>query len=250
MTDLYCVAATCHVCGKKFMARYNVGDRAKVCTQPGHACKPGTKKGRKTSCLEECCRSRYRMGASAATMDSAIDARKVLSDEEYDKVWAASKKIRDPEGVTIRFVASTGCRLGEALLLRAGALQWQDGPISTVRIPTLKRKGRPLRGVHLDNRGEFAKELLEWSGALKQDDVLFPVARRTLQEAVERILDKVKPDRESLVHIFRHSRASRLIAAGGDWNYVRQQLGWANLEMAKRYVHTDQAAVAKVLGKL
>jgi integrase len=250
MTDLYTVPATCHVCTKAFKARYNVGDRAKVCTPPTHSCKPGTKGGRKTSCVGDCCRSRYRLGAAAAAMDSAIDSRKVLSGEEYDKTWAATKKLRDPEGITIRFISSTGCRLEEARIVRAGALQWQDGPISTVRIPTLKRKGRPLRGVHIDNRGEFAKELLEWSGALKADELLFPVARRTLQEAVEKILDKVKPDRESLVHLFRHTRASRLIAAGADWNYVRQQLGWANLEMAKRYVHTDQAAVAKVLGKL
>ncbi|MGH9388715.1 MAG: tyrosine-type recombinase/integrase, partial [Vicinamibacteria bacterium] len=77
-----------------------------------------------------------------------------------------------------------------------------------------------------------------------------PVARRSLQKRLEGILEKFKPDREGLVHIFRHTKASQLVAAGADWQMVRQQLGWASLEMAKRYVHTDEEKISKVLERI
>lgn len=246
----YRIPATCHVCGEKFMARYNVGDRAKTCTPPDHKCRKGTKNGRKTPCLDECCRSKYYRGASAAAIDSAVDPRYVLSKHEFDSMWKSSLKLDDPEGVTIRFIARTGCRLKESALVMPGGLEWLRGPYSIVRIPTIKRAGRPVRQVHLDNRDGFTDELRRWAKRADPAVRLFPVARRTLQRALERVLEPIKPDRASLVHILRHTRASQLIAAGADWNYVRCQLGWARLEMAKRYVHTDTETIAEVLRKI
>jgi integrase len=246
----YRIPATCHVCGAEFMARYNVGDRAKTCTSPEHVCKKGKlPSGKKTTCLSGCCRSKYYRGVSASAMDNAVDPRLVLSRDEFEQMWKASKKIGDPEGVTLRFIARTGCRLQEARLVLPGSVEWMPGPYSIVRIPTIKRAGRPLRQVHVKNDSDFGAEFRRWHKTIKEGP-LFPVARRTIQRALERILEHVKPDRTSLVHILRHTRASQLIAAGADWNYVRQQLGWARLEMAKRYVHTDTEKIAEVLGKI
>ncbi|MGI0148689.1 MAG: tyrosine-type recombinase/integrase [Thermoplasmata archaeon] len=246
----YRVPSVCHVCGGKFMARYNVADRAKVCTTPGHKCRKGTKHGKKTPCLDGCCRSKYYRGASAAASDSAVDPRYVLAEVEFDGMWKSSRKIADPEGTTLRFIARTGCRLEESRLIFPNAVEWMRGPISIVRIPTIKRSGRPIRQVHLNNKDAYTDELRKWVKQADAKTPLFPVARRTLQRALERILEPIKPDRASLVHILRHTRASQLIAAGANWNYVRQQLGWARLEMAKRYVHTDQETIAQVLGKI
>jgi len=247
---LYRVPSTCHVCGKKFMARYNVADRAKVCTPKEHACKRGDKNGRKIACLQGCCRSKYSSSASSAAMDNAIDHRKVLSDEEFKNVIAETRKVKDLISVTLRFIAATGCRLGEALLLRVQDIVFRPGKLSIAKIPTLKRGGRPVRSVFIADKHWILPELKILVTGKKSTDILFPVARRSVQTRMEEILEKHKPDREGLVHIFRHTRASQLVAAGADWQTVRQALGWSNLEMCKRYVHTSEDAISKVLGKI
>lgn len=246
----YRVLSTCHVCGRQFLARYNVARRAKTCTPPDHMCRRGIEYGKKMPCLDRCCRSQYYRGAAASAMDSAVDPRYVLTADEFDRMWKATLKLDDPEGVTLRFIARTGCRLEESRLIFPHAVEWMPGPISIVRIPTIKRSGRPVRQVHLSNQDAYTDELRRWVKRADAEKPLFPVARRTLQRTLERILEPIKPNRASLVHILRHTRASQLIAAGADWNYVRQQLGWARLEMAKRYVHTDQKMIAQVLEKI
>lgn len=237
------------------MARYNVGDRARVCTPPSHKCKREERvlvggKRKIVPCVDECCRSKYAKSASASTMDSAIDSRKVLSEEEFNGVVKDSKKVPGLLGSCIRFIASTGCRLRESLLVRARDVLFQPGKFSIVKIPTLKRGGRPVRSVHLGNRHWMALEVKSIVKGLKPNDFIFTVAARTLQREVEKILEKRKPDREGLVHIFRHTRASQLVKAGAPLNYVRQQLGWSSLEMAKIYAHTDEDEIAKVLEKI
>lgn len=239
----YRIPAKCHVCGQMFMARYNVAARARVCTPSDHRCRPG--KG--LPCLRRCCRSKYYVNVPP---DSAIDPRFVLSKGEFSGMWKASRKLDDPEGVTIRFIARTGCRLQEAFLVTSSSIKWSKGPVSIISIPTIKHAGEPVRQVHLRNDDAYSDELRRWAKQASQSGPLFRVARRTLQRALEGILEPIKPDRASLVHILRHTRASQLIRAGANWDYVRQQLGWSRLETAKRYAHTDAAEIAAVLGKI
>lgn len=252
---LYRVPATCHVCGKKFMARYNVADRAKVCTPPSHKCTRGVRdlpsgKRRAIVCVEACCRSKYAKSITAAMMDNAIDMKKVLSDAEFKSVVLETRKTADTISSALRFIAATGCRLGEALLVKSAGVEFRTGKLSIVKIPTLKRGGRPVRTVFILNGHWITSELRKLVKERKPSDLLFKVARRSLQRRMEEILVKHKPHREGLVHIFRHTKASQLIAAGADWQFVRQQLGWSSLEMAKRYVHTSEDTVAKVLDKI
>lgn len=251
---LYTVPAICHCCSRKFLARYNVGGRAKVCTPPSHICKKGDKKvkgDQKIPCVEKCCRSRYARSESSSAMDNAIDPKKVLNDEEFKKVVAETRKTKDLLSSTLRFIAATGCRLGEALLVRRQDVDLRSGKLSVVKVPTLKRGGRPIRSVYLRNRHWVVPEIRALlNGHGKPADLLFPVARRSLQRRLEAILEKFKPDREGLVHIFRHTRASQMIAAGADWQMVRQALGWASLEMAKRYVHTGEDKISEVLDRI
>lgn len=251
----YRVPATCYVCGRKFLARYNCGNRTKTCTPPTHECRRKTVKvpGRRdklVACVDGCCRSRYYRGASVSMTSSAIDARKFLSGDEYRKVVAATHRLEGPFGITIRFILETGCRLGEALLVRPDYFEWKTGPLSIVRMPTLKKAGHPQLPVHIDNRSDLAREMKGWLRRVKPGEPCFPVARRTLQRAFERIIDRIKPDRASLVHLLRHTRASRLIAAGFDWNYVRAQLRWSSIELAKIYVHTTEESVGKLMERL
>jgi integrase len=256
--DEYRVKAVCSVCQKAFLARYNIGRRAKTCTRKGHLCQrevvkvPG-KRDKIVTCKENCCRSRYRAGAAASSMDTAIDPRKVLDPEAFARALKTTERLPDPEGISIRFMAATGCRLGEIFLVRKEHFVWtKDRRFSVVKVPTLKRRGqgRPLRSIHLENGSDLAKELQVWLKKKRPLDQVFKVARRTLERVIEVILDKVKPDREALAHIFRHTRASQLVAAGAPLTYVRQQLGWSSLEMAKLYAHTSEDEIGGVFDRI
>jgi integrase len=244
----YRVPSKCRVCGKSFMARYNVADRARVCTPPTHKCRPGTKNGKKTMCLDACCRSKYRRGVAAA-VGSAIDSRKFLNDAEFKKFTAEAARLKDPKGIAVRFIVETGCRLGESLLVRKEHLEFKAGDLSVIRIPTLKKAGHPEMPVYVMN-GAFTKDLQKWSEKLGPSDALFDVGRRTLQRVFERILDGIKPDRASLVHLLRHTRASRLSASGLDPNTIREQMRWASIELLKVYSHTTEEKVAKALKRM
>jgi integrase len=252
----YCIDAVCHVCSKPFKARYTLGrDRARTCTSPDHVCQRKTLQipGRKDKlivCVEKCCRSQWTKGSASSMITAEIDSRKFLNDEEYRKTLKKTYEVEALYGIAIRFTLETGARCGETLLVRKRNIEIRPGPISIIRMPTLKKAGHPLLPVDLDNSGTLAKELLVWIKKLDADELLFPIAKRTFQHVFEKILDKVKPDRAGLVHIMRHTRASRLIAAGFDFNYVRKQLRWSSLELAKIYVHTEQEKVVGLMGKL
>jgi len=246
----YNQVSTCHVCGSEYMARFNVGDRARVCTPHSHRCVPESNNGHKIPCSEKCCKSQWKQGASAQFLDGSIDPRKVLTDQEFKIVLRETHSLSKIIGSTIRFIAATGCRLREALLLRREDVSITKGTLSIVRIPTLKRAGRPKRRVDLRNKSAAMIELIHICLRLNPQEMIFKAAPRTIQSKLEAILDKVKPDRASLVHILRHTHASQLIAHGADWNYVRARLGWSSLEMAKVYTHTNKGRVDQVLGEM
>ncbi len=263
----YCFDAVCHVCSQEFKARYNVRERAKVCTPPDHVCQRKTIKipGRKDkliTCVEGCCKSKYYKGTASAASSTSLDSRKFLSDQEYEKVVAASMKLEPEFGMGLRFTLETGCRCGETLLVRKRHLEltngyedkktgeWIGEPLSVVRIPTLKKAGHPLLPVHIDNKGKFIVELRDWVKRLKPEDLLFPVAKRSFQRAFERILDRIKPDRASLIHLLRHTRASRLVRSGLPPNVIREEMRWASIELLKVYAHTTAAEVSKAFDKI
>ncbi len=232
------------------MARYNVASRAKVCTSKSHKCRKGMKDGCRVSCLNGCCRSKYYRDLSLVPIDVAINPKYVLDKGRFEQMWKASKKVQNPEGITIRFIALTGCRLDESSRITPNDLKWKKGPLSSVSITNIRKFGRPSREVHLHNADEFTKELRAWVKGMSRNKPLFPVVRRTLRRVFERILKPIKPDCTNVAHILRHTRANQLIVMGLKWSEVRQQLDWPNLEMEKRYVPADENHIAKVLGKL
>lgn len=253
-SEEYRVPSSCYVCSKPFKARYNVAGRAKVCTPPSHRCVSEKKivngKEKKITCTQRCCRDRYRK-ASASMSSSALDSRKYLNEGEYRKTIKAICALPD-QGLRLAlwFILETGCRLGEALLVRRGHLDWRPGKMSVVMIPTEKKVGHPALPVHIDNGTRFCADLRRWAQSLKSEAPLFSVGRRRIQRTFERILDKIKPDRASLVHILRHTRASRLSESGMAPNAIRSEMRWASIELLKVYEHTSEVAVAKALGRM
>lgn len=153
-------------------------------------------------------------------------------------VTKATYKLRPPIGLIIRFVAGTGCRVSESLLVRREDL-FSDQEGSTIKIPCVKTVGRPLRTVDIHD-----EILLAELKARKKEGgrgVFFVVPQRTVQYHFSRIMEKLGiTDKTTGIHILRHTRATQLSRAGSKPTYVAQQLGWTNLETAKRYVKTDR----------
>ncbi len=239
--ELYTIPARCRICGTRFLARYNVGSRAKCCTRGSHSCSPSSNtlpsgKVKTIPCKIKCCRSQYAQGKSATMMDHAIDQTKVLSDPEFKKVVALIRQLPNREKMPLLFIAATGCRLGESFLVYPEDLDFTS-QIPSARIPTLKRKGRPVRTVDLTDP-IFTRELKAYSKTRK-NLVLFEAGRRTLQKKFKEVLANAKLKKSGAVHLLRHTRASQLIRAGCDLPEVRRLLGWASLEMLKIYAHTD-----------
>lgn len=248
--EVYTVPARCRVCGERFMARYNVASRAKVCTR-GHECTPEMQtlpsgKTRSIPCKDKCCRSQYAQGQSATLMDQSIDESKVLSAGEFPLVMGVIRTFASREKMPLLFIAATGCRLGEALLVYPDDLNLRENRkgrdfasmLPTVKIPTLKRKGRPIRTVDITDY-RFSDELYKWAKERPVDKPLFDASRRNLQKKFKDALKEAKLSKSGAVHILRHTRASQLIRAGCELPEIRRLLGWASLEMLKIYAHTD-----------
>ena len=198
-------------------------------------------------CVDKCCRSQYALAASAK-MDQAIDPRKLLSNEEFSAVVRETYKALDPIGIALRFIAFTGCRLTESTLVRSGKYQ-TDGKIPMMKIPTIKRKGRPERSVDIHDPA-FAEELGKWQKTIPDGQPLFAVAKRTMQNRLQTVFKRLKIVKDALVHVFRHTRASQLSDAGFPLAYVVAQLGWSSMEMAKIYTHSNEDQRLRLGGKL
>jgi integrase len=247
------VEKQCYICSKIFYPPPNLVRRAKVCTPTSHECQKKVIErldGRKKvmPCTAKCCRSRYRASAAISLMDQAIDARKLLTDEEFVRVIRETYKMNGLVGYAIRFIAVTGCRVGEtALVRREDARVDEDPPV--VKIPTLKRGGRPVRTVDLHDLA-FVKELRHVLVACLPGAAIFPIPKRTLQDRWSRMVGALEISKDTGIHVLRHTRASQLVEAGASLTYVRSQLGWSTITMAGIYAHTSKKARQKIMEKM
>ena len=239
--------ANCHVCATDFLARYNVGAKAKVCTPREHKCsKSLSEKGKVISCEEKCCRSRYLAGVSSQASVS-IQKTRLLSHQEFTDVMSATYKLRPPIGLTIRFVGATGCRISEALLVRRENL-FCDREGSTIQIPSVKREGRPMRSVDLTDEILLAELMAKKKQ--RECGLFFLAKKRTVQYNFSKILKRLGIVKSTGIHILRHTRATQLSEAGANIVHIALQMGWQSVETSKRYIKTSAEERQKIAEKL
>jgi len=174
-------------------------------------------------------------------MDSPIDPRRYLNNKEFKSVVGASRQLHAPLGLAIRFIAATGVRIGEALLIRFDDLLL-DEVIPQVLVPTMKRNGRPRRAIHLYDEA-FVEELRQWRTQKDRHASLIDCGRRTLQRAFADLKANLNLRKLGGIHILRHTRVSQLVNAGLPYNYIRFQLGWTRIEPLVTYDHRDLATI-------
>ncbi len=153
----------------------------------------------------------------------------------------------------VMFLLDTGCRLGEALKLR-----WQD--LNGPRVTFFDTKNATPRAVPMTKRvramlvaREKAGKGESKAGTANRYGTVFGLGvKRPLRKVWERAKAKLglADDPYFVVHILRHTCASRLLQGGFDLEYVRRWLGHRSSKMTQRYAHlavTSLDAGAEIL---
>ncbi len=251
----YRVPSHCVICGKDYLARYNLGSRAKVCTPKTHVCraeKRETLGGRNISvrCVENCCRSQYAKGAADQFKAGILERHKLFAEQgELDRVWRKLGKIPPVPRLALRLVLAGALRVGEALLLRPQDCV-TNGDLPHIFARTLKRKGRPIKRFDLDEG--LAKDLQAHLRAHKgkPDEPIFTMAKRTLQLWWTRLQRLAGQELFRGMHSLRHTRLTRASEEGADPKYLMELGGWASMDMVGVYTHVTDKIRRRMIGKL
>ena len=136
----------------------------------------------------------------------------------------------------VEFMAHTGCRVSEALMMRAEDVDESQG---TVSVPTLKRRAAARRDVVVDR--EYAKRL-----ASREPGELFRISRQAIWKAMRHAAREIGLDsRRAHPHALRHAFAIRQVEAGVPVPVLRKWMGHATLSSTLVYVDEVNASKYK-----
>lgn len=156
-------------------------------------------------------------------------------------------QLRPEERLVLELLYGTGIRLAELLGLTRAAVDLQKG---TIRVLGKRNKERivPLP----DGTIEAIRAYLAQRPATDPDVPLLlgptgePLARRSVQRLVQRVLATVTTLEKRSPHVLRHTYATHLLDHGADLNAVKELLGHANLAATQVYTHNTVEKLRQV----
>lgn len=149
--------------------------------------------------------------------------RHPLTGEQLEQLRNACQTYK--EKALVEFLVSSGCRLGELVGIRVGAVDWQG------RSVVVLGKGGKERTVYFSVRAKLM--LQEYLAQRKGGDALFassrapyePMRPRTVQKALQQIGERAREPIRIHPHILRHTFASNALNAGMDITIIQHLLG-------------------------
>lgn len=164
--------------------------------------------------------------------------------EEVHRALALLKDRRPEVYTLVLFLWSTGCRVSEALKVRAGMVSSRP---AMVGIPTLKQKeatttrGKKRRGTMrtVPLKADVLGELLHHMHTRKLDDdaPLFPWSRSRAFELVRDALVAAKVDRpRAHPHALRHGWAVHAVMNDVPLNVIQRVLGHSSITTTSIYL--------------
>jgi len=181
--------------------------------------------------------------------------RTVLSDEGLTpRQKAHHARLKERDYALITTLLYQGLRIGEAVGLRLGDVDFQEG---TVRVIGKGDKER-LLPLHRRTREALQHYLRAWPGPRKpkapQDPLWWTLAGRPLtknaaQVAVKRHLMRAGLWRAS-AHKLRHTFGTRLAEAGVDLLVIKDLLGHATVATTQIYAHVAQKRLREAMERL
>jgi len=152
-----------------------------------------------------------------------------LVDEEEAKLLATCRVWgKQDEHDLFMFLIDTGARLGEAL-----RLEWSD--TTGGKATFWETKGGQPRTVPLTNRVQEMLRRRQATGIRKPFDLEYGQVRRTWERIRTHL--RMNDDPHWVIHILRHTCASRLVQRGVSLPVVQKWLGHKTITMTMRYAH-------------
>ncbi len=171
---------------------------------------------------------------------------KYFTAEEVHHILAATENERDK--LMLNLMWQTGLRVSELLALTPSHIDFRG---YTLKVPTLKRKGTPLRVVPL--QPSLLGELARYIATQKTDDKgrLFPLTRFRVFQIVKGACQKagINDDRAH-PHTFRHSFAVHCVLHGVPVLVLNEWLGHSNIENTLIYTKVLAADSRQFYDKL
>lgn len=152
-----------------------------------------------------------------------LTENKFLTDQELDQLLATCEKHQGRDSIILRFTLFTGARGCEVRKVRKLDL-------AKCAVAIHGAKGSNNRVVPLP--AKFFKELSDYARDMGDDDLLFPVAERTLRW----IWEQYRPNRKKGIHCLRHSFGVRLYLNCEDIHAVKTALGHKNIQNTMVYL--------------
>jgi integrase len=143
------------------------------------------------------------------------------------------------------FLLDTGARVGEALKLEWSDFQLKDG---VCRVTFRDTKNSTTRSVPLTKRVEkIALTRLGLVGRSRPFDLNYTQVRDMWERMREHLTIK---DKDFVIHMLRHTCASRLVQRGASIQYVKEWLGHKTLAMTMRYAHLAPTSLDSMVSLL
>lgn len=140
----------------------------------------------------------------------------------------------------VAFLYLSGCRISEALSIKAGQLEMVDGDLWIRNVPILKRREPIPRivTVAIDEERIF-RHITNWAEGKDANKLLWPYRRWDAWEMV-------KENTTYFPHFFRHLRVTHLF----EYTDLRDMeilniIGWKNPQMLTIYSHLRQSDALK-----
>jgi integrase len=170
--------------------------------------------------------------------------------EVYEKVVAAAEASGATAHLAVLLGGDAGLRLGEILALEWGDIDFARGMLHVQRSDWRGEVNVPKSGkgriVWMTAR--LAAVLREHRGVGKGRVVCWADGRPLDRDRLKRLMAKVKGaaglgERDSRVHVLRHTFGARLSIEGAPSKAIQELMGHADLSTTQRYMHlTPQAA--------
>lgn len=167
--------------------------------------------------------------------------RRPLEPEELERLRDSCKTYK--ERALVEFLASTGCRLSEAVGIQVNQVDWQR------RSVTVLGKGRKERTVYFSVRAKLM--LREYLDHRRGGDMLFAASRipyasmspRAVEKTLQNIGERAGIARRVHPHILRHTFATQALKGGMDLTIIQRLLGHTDPKTTLIYAELQPEAV-------
>lgn len=168
-------------------------------------------------------------------------ARRPLEPEELERLRDSCQTYR--ERALVEFLASSGCRLSEAVGIRADQVDWQR------RSVTVLGKGRKERTVYFSVRAKLM--LQAYLDGRRGGEALFaaacapynPMSPRAVERVLQALGERAGLRRRIHPHLMRHTFATSALRGGMDMTVIQRLLGHADPKTTLIYAELQPEAV-------